>query len=619
MKRDAYGRLESNEYPLLHQVGPVEPSTPWAIRLTNAAGRYRLLCFDFDGKDAHGPSPELTEQAVDDCDQLSHLLDEHQVDHVVCESSSSGGRHLWIALAGDGASAADVAALARAARAVLRTLDHGMLCNPAEGSARPPLAPHRDGSSSRVLRGGTQTLTSPRTDAAALAAVTRAFVELRPATRAYETIPAGTVDAGHRAHRALSRAGEAHMATQAGGANPSWTGFMCLLSAAVAGWDITDVRRASKTAPGMEHYRTKNSGRGTRRPRSSDEAEARLDRQWQRAQQYAALYDRLPAKSEPQDLSALDTVVEAVETTLQRVKATPGRWRSEAGQSRQSILRAIAYLTLQTGKPVVAASIRDLALMTGLGRTTAADALWALVNANLLEHVTTADAGNASEWRLASRLSTADGTVRSQPLNNPRPPDELFGRRAVLVSTLEHDLGDIRHDLFTRAGIGHLAGRVYAQLRNGASTTVDQAARELGITTRHAATILSRLRRHRLIIAAGTAWTQSRRDLRNAAARTLGVAGYLERRAERYAAERETWAWWQAETVTMATKPQQRPRRPHASSRPLFVDTAAPGERVWPRYPRSADRRGDHRAARDLILQGALRPEARWQYLGDAA
>jgi hypothetical protein len=98
----------------------------------------------------------------------------------------------------------------------------------------------------------------------------------------------------------------------------------------------------------------------------------------------------------------------------------------------------------------------------------------------------------------------------------------------------------------------------------------------------------------------------------------LGVDGTLLDRAERYRAEREVWAWWQAELTTMNASPKMRPKRRSASSRPLF-EADAPGERIWPRYPRSADRRADHRSARELVTVGALSPESRWQYLGDAA
>jgi hypothetical protein len=66
----------------------------------------------------------------------------------------------------------------------------------------------------------------------------------------------------------------------------------------------------------------------------------------------------------------------------------------------------------------------------------------------------------------------------------------------------------------------------------------------------------------------------------------------------------------------MNSSPTVRPRRPHVTSRPLFTD--APGERVWPRYPRGIDARADHRSARHLVLEGALNPESRFQYIGAA-
>jgi DNA-binding IscR family transcriptional regulator len=407
------------------------------------------------------------------------------------------------------------------------------------------------------------------------------------------------------------------MATIGGGGNPSWTGFMCLLSAANAGWALADVEHAARTAPGMEHYRTKNTGRGARKARSAVEARERLERQWAKAQQYAAVQRPLPRR-EPQDLTELAAIVADVDAILTSFRVTPGRWgRSEADASRRSILTALTYLTLQTGKRTVAASIRDLALMAGLGRSTAQRALRALAEAGFITCVAIADAGNAAEWRVTWRLSTAHGTVGSQPLNNPAPPAALFAHRAELVALLEDELADQRHDLFTRPGLGHLAGRLYATLGQHPSLTVDSAAQILGASTRHTATILSRLRRHRLVKTHTDGWARAARDFRDTAARTLGVLGILVDRAHRYQAEREVWAWWNAELMTMQAAPRARPRRPAVSSRPLFAVSTA-GERVWPRYPRSATR-ADHRAARALVFGGALNPEARWQYLGEVA
>ncbi|AJW80769.1 hypothetical protein VO01_16205 (plasmid) [Clavibacter michiganensis subsp. insidiosus] len=616
MIRDAYGRLDSNSYPRLHPLGPDAPTTPWAIRLADASGRYRLLCFDFDGKDSTGVVPELMEQAQDQAAVLSRALDELAIPHVLCRSSGAGGRHVWLAVDG-GADAAQVGALATVARANFSTLDHGMLRNPAEGAARPPLSPHRDGTSSRVLTGRIDALLTPSTTTADIDALTALLTDRMPATRAADSIPSGPVDTRHQAHRPLSKAGTAHMATIGGGGNPSWTGFMCLLAAANAGWTITDVQHAARTAPGMEHYRTKNTGRGTRKARTTQEATERLERQWAKAQQYAAVQRPL-ARREPQDLTELQAIVADVDAILTSFRVTPGRWgRSEADASRRSILTALTYLTLQTGKRTIAASIRDLALMTGLGRTTAADALRVLADAGFITRVSATDGGNAAEWRVTWRLSTEEGSLRSQPLNNPAAPAELFARRAELVSVLEHELTDQRHDLFTRNALGHLAGRLYATLGQHDALTVESAARLLGVSTRHTATILSRLRRHRLIKTHVNGWARAVRDLRDAAARTVGILGYLDDRARRYQAEREVWAWWNAELITMHTNPRSRPRRPGASSRPLFA-APSPGERVWPRYPRTRTL-ADHRSARRLVLDGALNPEARWQYLGEAA
>ena len=535
------------------------------------------------------------------------------------QSSRTGGRHIWAAIAG-GAPADTVAGVARAARGNYRTLDHGMLLNKAEGAARPPLAPHRDGSTSTILRGHVDALLTPTTTVEQLDALTAALLAHTPAPRAEHSIPSGPTDAKHRVHRPLTAWGTAHMATVNGGANPSWTGFMCLLAAASAGWTLSDVQHAARTAPGMEHYRTKNTGRGGRRPRNPQEAQARLERQWAKAVQYAAVQRPLPAAREPRYLTELTGIVHQVEVLLTRFRVTPGRWgASEAAVSQRSILTAVAYLTLQTGKRTVAASIRDLALMTGLGRTTAADALRALAAAGFLTQVTGSDGGNAAEWQLTSHFSTTPGPVRSQPIHNPRPPTELFSTRAELVATLEEQLTDQRHDLFTRAGLGHLAGKLYALLRQHPALTIDTAARTLGVTPRHTTTIFSRLRHNRLVVKHRGGWARAKQDLRDHAARILGVAGTLADRARRYQAERDVWTWWQTEVTTMTTAPRNRPRRRHVSSRPLFEPTTTSGERTWPRYPRTPDQRGDHKAARHLVLIGALNPDSRWLYLGEAA
>lgn len=613
MKRDAYGRLDAHRYPLQHPVGPLPPDAPWTIDLADESGLFRILCFDFDGKAAGVADAALTEAAQDDCDALARILDGLAIAHVVCRSSASGGRHLWIALS-EGLPADTAGQLARTAHASLRTLDFGMLLNPRAGAARPPLSPHRDGSSSTVLRGDLSTLISPSTTAADVAALLAQLEARRPALRPVDSAPSGPVDPSHKVHRALSAAGAAHMATVAGGSNPSWTGFMCLLAAAAAGWSFLDVQHAAQSAPGMEHYRTRNDGHGRRRPRSKREAANRIQKQWETATRWAALYRPLAAERPPQDLTDLEAIVSDVEALMAHLQATPGRWgRTEAAAAQRTVLQTLAFLTLHTGKRAVAASIRDLGLTGPHAKESARKALLALQEAGLVQKTTAAAGSNAAEWRLSPHLSTASGTLRSQPLKlSARPPHELFATRAFLIARLERDLLDRTHDVFTRGGIGHMAGRAYALLAQLPSVTVESAARLLGISTRYAATILSRLRRHRLITDHAEGWVRARRDLRDAAARVLGVAGVLIARVESYRIDREVWAWWQAETAHMLTAPHKRQRRRHATARTLDIPgTITRGERDWPVYPRTGGR-GDHIEARRWARDGRLEPGSLW-------
>lgn len=611
MQRDVNGELLLNSFPRTHPIGPLPPSTPWAMLLADDAGLFRFIPFDFDGKRKGVVDNELMEEAVDQANLLSSMLDELAIAHVVCESSGTGGRHVWIALRA-GVDLQTLRTMTDVASVAFSRLDFGMLHNTTAGAVRPPLSPHRDGSASTILRGSVDTLLEPTATPADVHRLAAALQPLRRSSRATSTTPPGPIDTRHQAHRELSAAGRGHMATIAGGNDPSWTGFMCLLAAANAGWSFHDVERAAQTAPGMEHYRTRTAGPGRRRPRSAAETARRLASQWQKAQAYAALQRPIPTPRPPEDLTELAAIVNDVADLLDRLQAAPARWgKSEAGHSRRTILSCLAYLTLQTGKRTVAASIRDLALMSGLGRTTAAGALLALEAQGFIHRGTTADGSNASEWRLPPHFSTAPGTVRSQlPLrDNAAPPTGLFNAREGLLDRLESELTEGRHDLFTRNGIGHAAGKVYALLKEYQDLTIAAVAGLLGITTRYAATVMSRLRRHKLLVKGEEGWSRSKRDLRDHAARIIGVAGTLLERAERYRTEREVWAWWQAEVEHMNTSPRRRKRRPHFTARPLADGSPSPrslGERSWPPYPRGGDGLADHREARWWVENGWL-------------
>ena len=144
-----------NAYTGRHRVDQDAPELPWAVHLAGRDQRFRLLAFDLDAKT--DPSPAHRDAGV-----LAGLLEEIGIAHVVCESGPSGGRHVWVALAGS-VDADTAATLARLARHVCPTLDLAPLTNPVTGCVRPPGAPHRDGGHSTVLHGDLSTLTARTT------------------------------------------------------------------------------------------------------------------------------------------------------------------------------------------------------------------------------------------------------------------------------------------------------------------------------------------------------------------------------------------------------------------------------------------------------------------------
>ena len=614
---DADGRVHAgsaNNYPDRHALSPICPETPWYIHLADDRGLFRILCFDFDGKDKGGhSSPELVEAAADQTEELCGVLTQLGIPHVLCESSSSGGRHVWVALA-EHAPVEVTRVLAEAAGANYPQLDHGMLSNRVTGGARPPLSPHRNGSYSRVLAGDVAVLTDPTTTLEQLRALTEQLQQLAPPARAELSIANGPAVASHRPHRELPEWGARHMATAGGGSNPSRTAYNALIAAASAGWTYADVVRAAETAPGLEHFRSRNNGHGKRTKRSRAQMHDRLEKQWAKAQVKAAAHVPLPAPREPKSLGALPELVEAARAILAAFDADPKRWGSTLGRVRErSTIASLAYLTLMTGKRDVAAAVRDLGPIGGGSKSATGEALDRLAKAGLIAQTRATSGPNASEWRLTPHYDGTSDTTRTHPKNqNTRPPAEILMEQRVLLNRFEELLTDQRHDIFSYEGLGHFAGIVYAFLQENTGYTVSQLVLKLGMRHRHVVASLSRLRKHRLVVHAGAGWARSRRDARAQIARRLGVRGILSARAQTYQVDREVWEWWQAEYATMTSAPRYRPPRRHVTSRPLY-DAQNGAEMVWPRYPRDRDGLGDHVRAREHVRAGHLSPTSRIQ------
>ena len=105
------------------------------------------------------------------------MLDQAGIEHVICESGPTGGRHVWTALA-ESVDAETVATLARLARHVCPSLDLSPLSNAATGCVRPPGAPHRAGGRSTVLSGVLVALTSPTGTAEQVRRLVEALAQL---------------------------------------------------------------------------------------------------------------------------------------------------------------------------------------------------------------------------------------------------------------------------------------------------------------------------------------------------------------------------------------------------------------------------------------------------------
>ena len=600
MIAEADGVVRSNSYPRKYpSSSPFFPSTPWTIDLTDEQGRFWIAVFDLDAK-----RTDDFEQAAEDLGVLIRTLRAQGLPHVVCRSSPTGGFHVFLAV--DGVDKTVMARLAAAARAVLPSLDHGLLCNDRTGAVRPPLSPHAKGGASAVMDGDPGSLTAPEISATDLERLIAALQQLRPTADPTTQAPTGPVSPTHQAHRELPSWGATHMATLAGGADPSRTGYVCLLAAAVAGWTRTDVEHAARTAPGMEHYRTRrNPSTGHREPRKPQEAASRLDRQWEKALQRASLYRYAPQDRTEKDLSELAGIVDMVEGMLTAFRVSPGRWgTTEPAHHDSRVLTALAWLALRSGARDTAASLRTIADTTGMASTTVDRSLHRLQDAGYAVRTRASEGIDAAVWRVPGRFSTAP--TQDGPLHDvtARPPGHLFDIRAALLAELENRLEAGRHDVFTRAGLGPTARRVYEALAS-AGATVRDLAWKAGLPRDRVARSVIALRQHRLAVRSAGAWRKPSRDFRDWAARKLDVAGILQRRRARHDNEREQWAWWQNH---LARRAGRRGRERTGPAQTLIFQLSDPhgGPEAWPAYPTHPDGAADHPTAWRYITAGLL-------------
>jgi len=596
---DAYGKAV-NTYTRRGRTAGARPDAPWAVYLTDQAGAFRLLAFDFDA--AKG-------DPAADAAALRGWLEDAGLAHVLTCSGPSGGRHVWLALA-EAVDAGTVDTLARLVRARLPSLDIAPLVNPVTGCVRPPGAPHRAGGNSTVLTGDLSALTVPTVTAADVARLVEVLAaDYRPDPVApLDPAAALLTDRAGRLYlpgvrRQLPAGSVQALEVDAAAMDANRVLRRVLVGAVAARWRCADVALLVARSPGLEHVRSQGQGPGVpRRPRSPGESRAVLARQWDRAVRWVASHPRASNCEDPTfepRAAALAALVEAAQT---RADAAAGRWAGPGGPADRRVLDALCVLSLQAVSAVVEADIRRLGLLCGIGRETARTALLRLARDGWVTRHSPADGPRAASWILNGALSTAiDVPGRSQA--DPRPRGAGSAERNRWLTVLRARLAAAAHDVFTSAGgLGHATGQLYATLTTQPVST-SQLAYQLGHSPEDIGIRLGLLRAARLARRTSKGWFVVRVDRRDAAALRLGVAGRLADRARRYALEREAFAWWTDERTWM-----DAPRRTAASRRPglgqLVVLDPTDTVPAWPAHPRRGDGRADFAAARRVLATG---------------
>lgn len=588
-----------NAYPTQVAVAGPAPVGPWAMYLTDAQRRYRYIGLDLD---AHGGGAT---EAKRDAEAIASALDEAGIAHVVCASGPSGGRHVWIGLA-ETAEAQLVRHLAHSLQGIAPSLDPTPLLNPATGCLRPPGAPHRHGGASRVITGDLATLTHPIVTPSQLLDLASHLNDELGDTATVTTTPHTAelrlpVDEDGRpwlpgTHRALPVKSRAALDSPIQpGADASRVLYTVCLGAAAAHWHYRDLAALVATAPGMEHARTQRIGNDhtQRRPRPTrgqQAPEAALGRVWQAALRWVATHERRSG-DDPSFDSRAEAIAATVEHVQRRADASPGRWTRGGGPADRRILDTLCHLALQAMSTAVEADTRRLALLAGIGRDTARVALIRLADDDWIAQVRPGEGRHAATWTIDPQKTLPTDLDSTQSQGAARPAGAGSRWRNLLLNQLSTRLNLATHDIFTGHTQRIAAGNLYARLNDPNVSTTDPGP------------LLDDLARAGLVVATPTGWRRTRPELRDLAADRFGVAGRLDARAAHYTAERELWEWWSVELEWMTTPGRHKRRRQPTGQ--IALTLGRPWD-IYPPYPRCANGRADHRAARKAIAAGAL-------------
>ncbi|CAM3437247.1 Winged helix-turn-helix domain-containing protein [Tsukamurella hominis] len=651
-----YQDAADGKYGLTTTVHAPLPATAWAIHLTDADHAYRLLGFDFDAKPGRGEKAgadlrddQLRARAHNDAQTLAGILTELRIEHVVCASGPSGGRHVWVALR-EQVPAQLVEDLARAAGRLLPSLDIAPLCNVVTGALRPPGAPHRAGGASTPIAGDVEILCTPTVRREHVETLLHRLVELAPAPAppapGSRLLP---IEDGHDGHpripgtwRTLSQRGwELARAPLTVDVDASARLFAVLLSAARAHWTLSDVQAQLAALPGLEHVRTVRGPDGHRvpRPRRGAGSPARiLARNWSAAVAHLADHartDHAISHDDPDFDARAGELHAAVAHLDRKADACMGRWARPGAAKDRLVLDALMLLALTTMRLDVGASIRTLSRMTGICREGAWRALHALEADGWIALAVPSEGTQAAVWRLLPWGLTEHGdhataedhhptpAIHSEPITGvtlggtaPDRPHPTLQKptgstlRATALASLTDRLALSTHDAFTcerHDGLGTWTALIYSRLSRSPQS-LDRAFPASTPLDLLCAAVESLQGAGLVVVDEHGHVARTAGEARDSFAAHVGTAGTLDARAAEYALESELWAWWIDEsrwTTPGGRDPRSRPPRGASARRRPGQHTLAIGQPGWADrqpYPRRPGGRRDHRAARaDLV------------------
>lgn len=499
--------------------GAPSPDVPYALHLTDEAGRFRLLALDFDAHHAGST-------ATADLTACTSALTAAAIEHLVCSSGPGGGYHVWIRLS-TAVSPTRLAPVVDAFAAAWPSLDRGPLANPRTGCVRAPGSPHRSGGTSVPLG---DTDIRPASLRALKRAVEHLGAHPHPAAAANPTVATLPVHVDVEGHPHLAgprrplptkiRALAATPLTSSGDA--SAIGWSIVLACAHARMQYRDLARAAFTDrwPGLEFARTHRT-QGGRTPRLDTEQE--LARQWAKAVTAASFTTRTACTSSQARRTAERTVADLIA----RMEAQPEQWQGKTGAQSRLVLLALAARILAAASEEVHFSERDWALAAGLTRDTVADRLTDLADRGWIRRTQRAVGPWAATWRVATH---GGGETGSGAVFTP-----------ALAQQLHEELECARADIWHARALGVLGMRVWALLRTG-TVPVGELATRLGVC---AATVRSKLRALQalgLCTSSGRAY-QGRSRLTRAAA-AAGVTGAHADRVRLYRLQSAVFVWW---------------------------------------------------------------------------